>query len=452
MSVFDRLTFANEEFEDGADAVNAEDASEVIVKISEVEDPEAGVVEGEIAEIKEEIDTAERDIEELETKAEAAESYMEAIEAFGKDGGMEPQAAGLIHAQMSGLMAKVGVESFALAAENFDGSAARQRNTEPALEAISDTLKKVWEFIKRIATKVWNFMKDLWSKISFQAQRVKARAVKIQNAANSLKGHSAGDKKIKVGGNSYLYLGNEFVGQGTKGVDAINAFVKVQPQYAQAIAGVAETIKSAAGGAGSDDAAKAEIGKILKSVLTISRTGQRASKAPLSGDRVIKFPTLPGNKTIFVAIPEAKEDNVEGAMKALRGINAIFATDPSSKTTSKTEEVQVSSAQDVSNRMKAVIGALSGYEAERKGIESLTKALKTLSDMTPDNMDKKAAILKVVRQAVTAVRKLAGGTVAGANSHVLSALSAQVSFAARELSALAKDKKKGTKGGDDESK
>lgn len=444
MGVFDRMqAFANEDFEDGSEVVTAEDASEVVIKVSEVEDPEAGVVEGEIAEIKEEIDTAERDIEELEQKAEAAEAFAEAVEAFAAEGGMEPQAARLIHTQMSSLMANCGVESYALAAENFQGTAARARNTEPALEAISDTIKKVWEFIKQIATKVWNFIKELWSKISFQAQRIKARTIKVMNAANSLKGHSA-DVEVKVGGNSYLYIGNDFIGQSEKGLEAMVNFLKAQSSYTDALGSMAGAIRGAAANGAKDDDVKSEITTILRTIPAITRAGTKVTQAPLSGDTVVRLPVLPGNKTIFTSIPEdSKTEDVPASIKTLRKLNSIFASDPATKTTTKKDKVKVSNANQIKQRMGKVGQFLSNYESAKGQVDSLNKAFAAMVKVNPDGVDSKATILKVVRQAVTTIRKLACGPVAGANAHILSSVGAYVNFAAREISVLAKDKKKG---------
>lgn len=450
MSVFDRYGPAMEEFVDGADVVEEGDADEVILKVSEVEDSEAGTIEGEIAEIKEEIDTAERDIEELETKAEAVEAFEAAVEAFAQDGGMNPQAAALIHSQMTGIMANVGVESYVLAAEQFEGNAARLRNTEPALEAISDTLKKVWEFIKRIAAKLWNFLKDMWSKVTFQLARVKARAIKIQNAANSLKGHTS-KAEVKVGGNSYLYLDGEFIGQSPKAIKAFNDFTGANVTMAGICHGAAEAIQGSVKGSASEEDNKREITKVLKGFSALVRAGKSAGKAPIQGDNVVKLPLLPGNKTIFISAPNVGIVDTAEALKSLKKINAVFATDPSAKAITKKDKVQVSSASDIVKRMKDLVSALDSYEGGRKASEAIVGDMKKLSSINPDGFEKKDNMLKVVRQAIIAIRKLTSGSVVGAHSHFLSAANAWVSFAAREVAALAKDKKKGGKSSDESS-
>lgn len=447
MSVFDRYGPAMEEFIDGADVVEDGDADEVILKVSEVEDPEAGTIEGEIAEVKEEIDTAERDIEELETKAEAIEAFEAAVEDFAKDGGMNPQAAALIHGQMAGIMASVGVESYSLAAEQFDGKASRARNTEPALEAIGDTLKKVWEFIKRIAAKLWNFLKDMWSKISFQLARVKARAIKIQNAANNLRGHTS-KAEVAVGGNSYLYLNGEFIGQNGQGLKALNEFTSASAAMALTCHGASSEIQETVKGSNDEEQNKRAVTKVLKGFAAIMRAGKTTGKAPIQGDSVVKLPLLPGNKTIFISGPNVGIVTPEEAIKALKKINAVFATDPEAKAVSKVDKVKVSSASDIVSRMKSVISTLGSYESGRKGNDSVVADMKKLAAINPDGFEKKAVILKVVRQAITAIRKLCSGSVVGAHAHFLSTVSALNSFSAREVAVLAKDKKKGGKSDD----
>lgn len=444
MSVFDRVNqmLGNEEFVDGSDAVDENGDSDIEVKLHDAEDAEIGVVDGEIAEIKEEIDTAERDVEELEEKAAATESIQDALEEFHRDGGISQQAARLAQSQLKKTMEGCGVSTFALGAENFETSSARARNGVAAVESIGDSLKKIWEFIKATALKIWNFMKDLWSKVSFQQTRLKNRLIKLQNVAGSLKNTNT-DGEVKVGGDSKLYLNGKFIGQSNTAADSLKRFASNQKSYLSAAAQLADSTVTAVKGTG-EDAARKAVSETARAMQALIRTGTKATKAPISGDNVVQLPTLPGNKTVFIATADIDAGaDAQSALKSLRKVNAIFGSVGGE--ISKVDKVKVSTPSEVVGRLKGLAGALEELSSTSKASDALNKELKDLNKMNIDGFERKSSGLKLVRQLIALIRKLTSGVVVGATQHYLSVISSHASFAAREIKVLGKKKKEDKK-------
>ena len=366
---------------------------DLTAKLSEVDDEQVGVIEGEVAEIEAEVVEATQDAESLDDEAEKVEVITEAVEAFAAEGGIHPQTARLLHNTLAENMASLGMETYSLNANNFDGAAGRENATVPALENIKEYGAKIITWIKETLKRLAGLLSDLWSKVSLQAKRVEARAKKIIAAVGEVK--NTGAVEVKVGNNPYLYDARSGAFLGNSVGNVLKKFVGDLGKYYAAAPAIAKSG-------------------------TVS-VGESASKGPFDGDQKV-VARLPSGKGVFVKVADGVFSVAVGGSVEIK----LTATDNMTASDAKGIATGVSEAVKAFAALKPVSEAVKTAEAE------LTKTVK----------DGEQDAVKAARKTVAALRTLTSKP-AGINAAFLSACSANLALAGRILSAAGKgDKKK----------
>ena len=145
------------------------------------------------------VDEGNDEAEELVETSEALESFLAAAKAASKQGGWSTQEAAAYDLGLNVVMGRIGANSsFVMPSlESFGSSRERINATASVENRITDTLKKIWEAIKRAVNKVIAFVRKWYLKIADGASRLKKRAEAIRTKGENTQG-TAKEKKITI--------------------------------------------------------------------------------------------------------------------------------------------------------------------------------------------------------------------------------------------------------------
>lgn len=185
--------------EDNAEA--ADDAEREAVDVpAAVSDPET--IEGDMLAAKDDemtMDDGADAIEESEDVAAGLEAIAASLQASLEDGGLHPQAAEFMSHAVSAYTSRLGIEQHITPSlESFGGHSARHDATKISLEAVEETLKRIWDAIKAIAKKVKEAILAFIDKVLSASGRLKAAAEKTEGAAKAAEGQPK-EGKIALG-------------------------------------------------------------------------------------------------------------------------------------------------------------------------------------------------------------------------------------------------------------
>lgn len=169
----------------------------------------------EILEADREVEMAELQEDELTDAEESLESIVMSLESLiEKDPrGLDRVAAeGYRHA----VRAIVGsaLDNPVASLESFGSSTECQHATELSLEGIKDTLRKIWEAIKRAVKNAIRAVGDFFAKLFGGVSKLKDRAKKVKEKAEGLKKDGAvAEGKVAIPGADRLALGGKLTEQ-----------------------------------------------------------------------------------------------------------------------------------------------------------------------------------------------------------------------------------------------
>ena len=160
------------------------------------------LVENDLIEAEEEsevVDEGNDEADELVETADALESYLAVARSAGKQGGWTTQEAAAHELGLNIVMGRIGANaSFVMPSlESFGSSRERINATTSVENRITETLKKIWEAIKRAVNKVIAFVRKWYLKIFDGASRLKKRAEAIRTKGENTQGN-AKEKKISI--------------------------------------------------------------------------------------------------------------------------------------------------------------------------------------------------------------------------------------------------------------
>ena len=144
------------------------------------------------------VDEGSDEVEELIDTSEALESFLQAAQAAKKQGGWTTQEAAAYDLGISVVMGRIGGDARDVmpSLESFGSSRERINATASVENRITDTLKKIWEAIKRGVNKVIAFVRKWYLKIADGATRLQKRALAIRKKAENTQG-TAKERKIR---------------------------------------------------------------------------------------------------------------------------------------------------------------------------------------------------------------------------------------------------------------
>lgn len=349
-------------------------------------------------------------IDELEEMTGGLEALADFVGTQAEKGGLDSQAASLVAMCANAHLAPAGatIDAVMPGNESFEDEAGRGLATTAGLEAIGDTIKKVWETIM-------NFLKDLKKKImNFYDQNFSLAGRVNSNAASLAKAELKGEPKEKtvtIG----AAVGNMMIDEKVVGVDAIKlpifnmkgteAAVK---SYASALAGLASKLTAET---------LTEIEQAHVEILEKAIDAYDAKESVSNDDRfekgltILRSKEMPGGKAVFCVKPD---DAIEG--KAINELlPKLLPVDPKAKVDTKAE-LEALDAAGITDLAKAVEALSKGYldtvKAERDVADSINEVMvKTGNDLSKalDKADKGAVEKVKGKYQLRNIRAVASG-------------------------------------------
>ena len=383
------------------------------------------LVENDILEAAEESDVVDEgsdDVEELIETSDALESFLAAAQAASKQGGWTTQEAAAYDLGLNVVIGRIGGTSRDVmpSLESFNSSRERINATASVENRIMDTLKKIWEAIKRAVNKVIAFVRKWYLKIADGASRLKKRAEAIRKKAENTTG-TAKEKKIRIPlAGLHISKNAPSAQQLTGSLDAVKVLIsdltrgKMAKGYSDACDEIVNGLETL-----TEKEDQAAVNKIIAGIVTTASDSSgfksdSEAKARFPGateaqsGESLGFGELPGGKklvilnTDFNKIADAKSGLAAGRSAAK--IEVVDASKTkveidSSKEVAILEPSQVVAvAESVIALADAVIDFRKDFENyERKTKETLAKVDKIASKSTKGDTDAENTRLEAVR-------------------------------------------------------
>lgn len=149
---------------------------------------EASEVDGEAQDVVDDV----TDVEAAVSDAETLDNIADVAEASAEEGeGMDPVSAEIAEVAVEAIYARLGLTKKATPSmEAFGSTGSRKAATRIAVEDWRDTVKRVWEGVKKFFATIWEKIKELYEKfvglfrnLEKAAEAMKAKAMSLEGAA-----------------------------------------------------------------------------------------------------------------------------------------------------------------------------------------------------------------------------------------------------------------------------
>lgn len=381
------------------------------------------------------INEAQGDTDELLESAESLESFLYAAQLANKEGAgwTRPEATAYaigienVLRPLGLKLSTVGIPSM----ESFGGARERISSTISVENAITDTLKKIWETIKAQINKLVTYIRDWYLKVVEGTSRLKKRAEAIKEKAGSKSG-SPKEAKIKLSLVQGLHV-NKQVPTGEQLIKAIqqtNTIVghltsdQQAKGYKDALDKTQEAVDHLLEKGRTDDA---ELATLMKAAASADGGADQVHEVfshkldeakikqiyPASQDLGMEGATsgeMPGGKRFYSTSPSESGITVENMGSALKNFR-IEIRDAADKKVEveSTKEFKTLTPGEVVSISEAVIAlcdTIIDYKAQYANYESATKSF--LSKM--DGVSKKtASVEEGTKEATAQARSFANG-------------------------------------------
>lgn len=158
-----------------------------------------------------EVSNTEEAVEELEEVHAGLESIARELQTSVQDGGLNGQAAQYLQLATEAYTVRLGMEQRMIPSlESFGGTTDKLAATKISLEAVKDTIRKVWDAILRTIRRIRAMIKNFFLRVFNAAGKIKQRAEALKAQASKVSGN-AKEGEIDVGGAaSALAVGGNF--------------------------------------------------------------------------------------------------------------------------------------------------------------------------------------------------------------------------------------------------
>ena len=324
------LVFAMEEAEAELPVEGDAIEQQVAEASAEVEASTAETVE-QVADVEEVTGAVDDAVADSDTLEGIQDVMAESVE---RGEGLDETAAAVAEVAVEAICARLGIRTSGRvlpAMESFGSKNSRVAATKIAMEGIGDKISAIWEAIKKAFKNVWMKIKDFFAKFFSNTEAVKKLAASLKSKAEDLKGSTAKETTMKVGGLASM------IGFGTK-ADAASAKQILDNQISitnsfLASAGAIETVIKTA-----NDALKA--GKdIGNKVQDLAKSGKDLSTSILKGGKsedkdgstVTTLGPLVGGSSIVVSTGKVNSVDVTNGEQSKAESIPVLSLDECSK-------------------------------------------------------------------------------------------------------------------------
>lgn len=372
------------------DSSNLENGDDSIAEMQA--EVESGVSEND-AEVGQ-VDELVTSIEDAIVDADALGDIQEVVADKVEDGeGLSPEAAQIAEIAVEAICARLGMNSSKVmpAMESFGSSNSRVTATRIAMENIGDTIKKVWEAIKKAFKSVWQKITDWFSKFFANSDKVKAYAEALRKQATEL-----GDKVMDAKEIDNKSVASAFVVKKTSGLDALLtvlknhesvttnalvAFTKIQ----QGVSLVTDSLKDITKVKTGDLSAVAEaVSDDLKKTVTVD--SEKTSEGDVTSTKIGPF--INGQLVVIAVSEDKKKPSIKVSVESGESASSVKM-----KTLSQTEMT------NVCDKVIGLMKVTDDYKKKQKDIESVNAAFVKMTDAAISFADEMANIVENNKEA-----------------------------------------------------
>lgn len=327
---------------------------------------EAGAAE--VTEQAGEIESADVAIDGAQTDAETLGDIQEVMADSVEQGeGMPEEAAAIAEVAVESIRARLGMSASqrALPAlESFGSKSSRLQATRIAMESVGETVKKIWENIKKAVAWVWEKIKSFFLSLTKNRAALLKHLEGLKKRVEGLKDEEMNEKTVK-GGAAKAFAIN---GEGSFDIAAVvlgNAGKLLQATRVGAAASeaLAHNLTAPTGSVHEINGATESLFTKLEEAL--SKVGKVSSaKAAAAGTETVHYGTLIGGRS--VALSKTKKDDT---------LTVSLTIEDNSKTIGEAAKTldkgQMLKLVDLSIE---VLKELQAADAAQKSLEKITKA------------------------------------------------------------------------------
>lgn len=362
-----------------------------------VVDDNAESLETDLIEVEQEtaeVEADESEVEETVETVEALEAICVSLEAAAANGGLDRFSAQAINVAVGGMYKSVGIRSTGMPSmEAYSGASGRAGSTQLAIETIKEKIQSIWKAIMAAIKRAIEYVVGMFNKIFGAAEKLKARAVKLQETAKKVDGKAKADtfenerlaKALSIDGktDSVLAGAKELAVQTKTNMSDTTTRV-------QSVQAMLDDIKS------SLDKPEEYLTKAKIPAKGLFNVGSKATSTDgftdaAAGLSLFVSKEMLGGKAIVVYQPE-EELTGEAALSALGDISAVVAAAKGSKTVAPTKfDVPTLTGPDAAEVAKQVESIADDLLAYKKGLVAATELKKAITSVANDASKKKDA-------------------------------------------------------------
>lgn len=333
--------------------VAAMEDSEVVIDVvgadevpAEIERDTAEVAEA-AGEVTGDVEVMEEAVEDAVALSDIADTAEDSVE---EGEGMDPVAAEIAEVAVESIYARLGISKKASPSmEAFGSTGSRKTATRVAVEDWKESVKKVWEGVKRFFVQIWEKVKELFARFLDLFKNLEKAALSVKTRVSALKGE-AKEAKFENKGLAKA-LGR---GKGVASYGSVSSLLKDQTGFMSEISQASEIMAN-------DLAAK--IGKITQ--LMTSPNAEDAAKVMDDMKRADKETKLGeelfNGTTVIMVAKEGKS----------------FVKTEEAKTEGK--EVQTLSKTEMAQVCDGVVALAKDIVAAKKVLAAVDKSTKAIS-------------------------------------------------------------------------
>lgn len=184
--------------------------------------------------------------DEAEDTAAALEAFAVALRGAQANGGLNEHGAAVLQIGLEHMLGRVGIDIADLhtpALESYGTTSGRVQSGKLALEAVNETVARIWKAIKDAIVRAYEWVKKYWLQVFGAAEKLKARAKKLEELSRATVGTASSptfenDRLAKA-----LAIDNavpaNLVGEAATVKEAVSAYVTVLVKVAGEVGEVA---------------------------------------------------------------------------------------------------------------------------------------------------------------------------------------------------------------------
>lgn len=327
-----------------------------------------------------ELASIEEDQMALEQIYEGLEQVHASMEASLQEGGLDPIAADLARLAVAGQTERLGLEvdDVMPSLESFGGDSGKQSATTVSMEAVTDTLKKIWNAIKAAVEKAIKAVTDFFSRVFNGVNKMRQRLNALEKDVKGAESMELKkDAKVKVSSpNSVQLEGKVDAASLLKGMDNLTTvngemfgeYLDKVPSYYETVGNVVSKNKEA------DDDSKAE-----EAEGEIKKAAEDVVKSVTKSYRV----TLPGDKTLVdTSTTKGDSSKTSVQMESVKGAKAFAGSNEIAPLSASQMADLVSKCQDVMENIQKGKDAVTTVSKAR---EDAMKQMKEVADASDSN-------------------------------------------------------------------